>query len=202
MKTRYLIGIDEAGRGPLAGPVAVAVFLVREKTQQHLLSFFPKGEVRDSKKLAPTVRERIFKLLERAKVSGQVFYAVSFASATFIDLWGITAAVRLATARVLSSLDVKAAQCLVLLDGALHAPSRFTRQKTIIKGDEKEPVIALASIVAKVSRDRKMISLSKKYPQYDFHIHKGYGKKKHYKKIRAYGLSPIHRRSFLKGFDK
>ena len=93
---------------------------------------------------------------------------------------------------------MKPKKCLVLLDGGLRAPKRFMYQKTIIRGDEKEYAIALASIMAKVTRDRKMVKLSKKYPLYGFNSHKGYGTKKHYEKIKKCGLCELHRRSFLK----
>lgn len=197
-----IIGVDEAGRGPLAGPVAVAAFCVAKICQHRVLTYFPKGKIRDSKKFSPVVREQIFKLLQRAKDRGEISYTVYFSSARMIDGKGISFAIKRALAGSLKKLGVKPRESFVLLDGSLKAPEEFRNQRTIIKGDEKESVIALASIVAKVSRDRKMISLSKKYPQYDFHIHKGYGTKKHYKKIRVHGLSPIHRRSFLKNLAK
>ena len=86
----------------------------------------------------------------------------------------------------------------IFLDGGLKAPEKFSRQRTIIKGDEKKPIIALASVVAKVTRDYKMIRLSKKFPKFDFHTHKGYGTKKHMKAIKKYGPTKIHRQSFLR----
>lgn len=195
---KYIIGIDEAGRGPLAGPVAVGGFCVSAKFQKELLRFFPRRKIRDSKKLSPVVREEIFKMLMQAKFRREISLAVSFGSAEMIDRKGIVVVIRQSVARVLKSLGVEAEESLVLLDGALRAPSHFSNQKTIIKGDEKEAVIALASIVAKVSRDRLMISLAKKYPQYNFEVHKGYGTKAHYTALHKHGLSPIHRRSFLK----
>jgi ribonuclease HII len=87
---------------------------------------------------------------------------------------------------------------MVILDGSLYAPDYFLYQKTIIRGDQTEPLISLASIAAKVTRDRKMVRLSKKYPQYNFHIHKGYGTPAHRKAIKKFGLSEVHRRSFLR----
>lgn len=198
--TRFCIGIDEAGRGPIAGPVAVAAFCVSvsKHVQHRVLHMFPDGRVRDSKQLTPDVRERIFKALADEKKKGGIRYAVSFTSAAVIDRKGISFAIRHALSRSLRTLALSAAKCEVRLDGGLKAPSEFVHQKTIIKGDEKEAVVALASIVAKVSRDKKMIALAKKHPQYGFDVHKGYGTKAHYRKIRRHGLSPIHRRSFLK----
>ena len=199
---KRLIGIDEAGRGPIAGPVAVAVFAVSKEVQYRVLDFFPKRKVRDSKKLAPAVREQIFKLLQKAKTRGEISYAVSFSSTRIIDRRGITFAIRRALATSLKKLGVNPRQATVLLDGGLKAPEEFIFQRTIIKGDEKEPVIALASFMAKVSRDRKMRRFALKYPRYGFEAHKGYGTRAHYKALKKYGLSAIHRRSFLKNIVK
>jgi len=95
-------------------------------------------------------------------------------------------------------LKINPKKCKVLLDGGLKAPEEYIDQKTIIKGDEKKMIIALASIYAKVMRDRKMVKFGKEYPEYGFEIHKGYGTKKHYEAIGKYGLSNIHRRSYIK----
>lgn len=197
---RFLIGIDEAGRGPIAGPVAVAAFCVATKSRRQLLDFFDNGKIRDSKKLTPAARAKIFKEMVVQKSLGKVSYTVSFASAAVIDRKGISFAIRQALAESLRALGVEPSECKVLLDGSLGAPPEFLSQRTIIKGDEKETVIALASVVAKVSRDRLMGRFAKKYPHYDFDIHKGYGTKAHYRRVKKYGLSPIHRRSFLKNF--
>lgn len=164
--------------------------------------FFPKGKVQDSKKLAPAVREKVFKLLQKAKIKGEISYAVFLVSAKTIDREGISFAIRQAVALSLKKLAVKPHESRVLLDGSLKAPAEFVFQKTIIKGDEKEAVIALASIVAKVSRDRRMVACAKKYPGYGFEIHKGYGTEKHYQALKKNGLSPIHRRTFLKNLAK
>lgn len=199
MSPRFLVGVDEAGRGPIAGPVAVAAFCVAEKTGCRLPEFFENGKVRDSKKLTVEARERIFKKIKEQEGLGRLSCAVSFTSAAVIDRRGISFAITRALTECLKVLGARASECRVLLDGSLKAPPKFVFQRTIIKGDEKEPAIALASIVAKVSRDRLMRRLAKKYPCYDFDIHKGYGTKAHYKKLKIHGLSPIHRRSFLKG---
>ena len=194
----FIIGIDEAGRGPIAGPVAVGAFCVEKKARKKLSEFFPGGRIRDSKKLSPVAREKIFRELVRQKRSGAISFAVSFGSATEIDRKGITFAIRKALTRSIKILGVKPCDCSVLLDGGLKAPEKFRNQRTIIKGDEKEAVIALASIAAKVLRDRMMINFAKKYPDYGFEIHKGYGTKKHYQALKKLGFSQIHRRSFLK----
>jgi ribonuclease HII len=207
---RFLIGIDEAGRGPLAGPVAVGVFVVRSKKT---LKMF-KG-VRDSKKLSEFQREAFFLKIKAAKKSGHVHYAVSFSSARIIDKKGIMPAIKSALNRSLKkiernfvlgrtshkSLGRTLSECHILLDGSLKAPHRYANQKTIIGGDDIEPVISLASICAKVLRDRKMTRLARKHPHYGLEIHKGYGTKAHYKAIKKHGFSKEHRRSFLKGVE-
>ena len=197
---KYLIGIDEVGRGPLAGPVAVGAFLA--PVDLNLLEIF--AGVRDSKKLPPHKREQYLKLVESKVKDGLVLYAVSYVSPAQIDKWGLTISIRRALEHSIEKLRSKKFffedECLVLLDGGLKAPKEFIYQETIIKGDDKEPIISLASVVAKVLRDKKLMRLSKKYPQYDFHINKGYGTKYHLEKLRTFGPCPIHRRSFLKDF--
>jgi ribonuclease HII len=199
VKAKFLIGIDEAGRGPLAGPVAVGVFAVRSKS---VLKRF-KG-ARDSKKLTEAQREAFFLQIKEAHKDGHVYYSVSYSSSNFIDEKGIVPAVKSAMNRALKRLERDFLQgptldnCKILLDGALAAPARYLDQTTIIGGDDLEPVISLASICAKVLRDRKMKRLAKKHSQYGFEIHKGYGTKSHYRAIRKHGLSEIHRKSFVK----
>ncbi len=199
-KSQYVIGIDEAGRGPIAGPVTVGAFCVSADSVFGLKKYFPKRKVRDSKKLSPDARDGIFKILRQEKSLGEVFYAVSSVASSVIDQKGITFAIRKALANSMKMLKVDSSNCTVLLDGGLRAPEVYRNQKTIIKGDEKEAVIALASVVAKVTRDAMMKSFALKYPQYDFEIHKGYGTRNHYRKIKMHGLSDIHRKSFLKDF--
>jgi ribonuclease HII len=199
MANIFLIGIDEAGRGPLAGPIAVGAFSIKSKD---ILKKF-KG-VKDSKQLSEKQREEWFKQIKNEKAKGKISFAVSFSSAGTIDTKGLTHATKAALNRCLKRLEkhgFAAKNSRILLDGSLYAPSRYKNQKTIIDGDAKEPSIALASICAKVLRDRKMKRLAKKFPHYGFEIHKGYGTKAHYKAIKKYGMSPIHRRSFLKGIS-
>ncbi|MSR78826.1 MAG: ribonuclease HII [Candidatus Taylorbacteria bacterium] len=196
--SRYIVGIDEAGRGPIAGPVTVGAFCVSTSFSSGLVKFFPKRKIRDSKKLSSEAREKIYKLLKQEKSLGNISYAASSVASSVIDQRGITYAIRKALANSLKMLKLDSPSCTVLLDGGLRAPDEFLNQKTIIKGDEKEAVIALASIVAKVTRDALMKSFAVKYPLYDFEIHKGYGTSGHYSRIRKMGFSPIHRRSFLK----
>lgn len=192
---KYLIGIDEVGRGPLAGPVAVCAFIMPAK-----FSDKDFGPLKDSKKLTAEKREDIFKKLKILKKDKKINYSVCYESAKKIDQIGISQAIKNCLEKSLKNLKVKPNDCLVLLDGGLKAGDKYKNQKTIIKGDEKERVIAFASIVAKVSRDELMCKLHKKYPKYGFDIHKGYGTAKHCENIRKNGLSIEHRRCFCKNF--
>jgi len=194
---KYLIGIDEVGRGPIAGPVAVGAFVFLDPKAKRLF----RG-VKESKKLNEENREKWFTIINDAKRAGLVDFCVTFQSEIVIDNNGLSYAIKTALSKSLLALKKEPESVRVLLDGGLKAPSEFTDQKTIIKGDEKEMVIALASITAKVLRDRKMNKLGKKYPDYGFEIHKGYGTKKHYDAINKHGLLKEHRRSFLKDFAK
>jgi len=186
---KYIVGIDEVGRGPIAGPVTVGAVLL---SKSYSLRDF-KG-LKDSKKLTENNKEVWF---SRVSVMPDVSYTVSSVSQKVIDSYGIVHAIRLALSRSLKKLDVEPKDCLVLLDGGLYAPKEFIYQKTIIKGDEKEYEIALASVMAKVTRDRMMVRLSKRFPEYGFDSHKGYGTKKHYEKIKKHGICDLHRKSFL-----
>ncbi len=190
-KIQYIIGVDEVGRGPLAGPVTVAAAMM-----PYGFSF---GDTRpnDSKKVSEKKREEWFLYAEE---HSDISYATSSISPNIIDEVGISKATIMAVEQSiekLSSTWESGIQVEVLLDGLLHAPAQY-KQKTIIKGDEKEPIISLASIIAKVTRDRMMVEIAKKYPQYGFDSHKGYGTKKHYESIEKYGILSIHRKSFLK----
>jgi len=196
----YEIGIDEAGRGPLAGPVAVGAVLFKMKDKDRLACVFKKIKGKDSKKLTPRRREEYFEIIKNEAKKGNLQFAVSFSSAKLIDKKGIVFAIKKALAGSLekvSNLSGDCSQMSVLLDGSLHAPEKYFNQKTIIRGDESELSISLASIVAKVSRDRKMVLLAKKYPLYGFERHKGYGTKYHCQQILKYGPSREHRVSFL-----
>ena len=197
MAKRYLIGVDEAGRGPLAGSVAVGVFAVPSKS---VLKKF-RG-VKDSKQLSEKQREEWFRKIRAFSKNGEVHYAASFSRPATIDSRGLSYAVYSALNRALRRLEKDGVDCVnskILLDGSLYASSRYSDQTTIIDGDAKEPVIALASICAKVLRDRRMKKMAHEYPGYGFEIHKGYGTAAHYKAIKKHGLTPEHRRSFLKG---
>ena len=187
------MGIDEAGRGPLAGPVAVGV--IKVSVGFNIKKHFPG--VADSKQLSEKKREEIYTLLLAHKKAGDVSFCVRFASNTYIDEHGITRAVRNSIYKGVRALAPSPKGVRIMLDGLLHAPEEY-KQKTIVRGDVTEPIISLASIAAKVERDRLMKKLAKKYPNYGLEVHKGYGTLKHRKAIKRFGLSDIHRQSFCK----
>ncbi len=192
IKPKFLIGIDEAGRGPLAGPVSVGVVMCADNFDFKLL----KG-VRDSKKLSELQRESWFTKLKQWRKEKKLDFKVSLIGAKIIDTKGISFSIRKGIASCLRRLEASPARSRVLLDGSLKAPAAFKDQKTIIGGDDKEKIISAASIAAKVTRDRKMKKLAKIFPNYSFEIHKGYGTALHYQLIEKHGVSEIHRRSFL-----
>ena len=189
---RFTLGVDEAGRGPLAGPVAVGVVSVPEGFD--VLKAFPG--VADSKQLSEKNREKIYEMLVVRNMLGDVRFMVEFEDALTIDEDGIVPAVHRALGRGVAALAPEVSVVRVLLDGALRAPSAYA-QETIVHGDSLIPLISLASIAAKVERDRLMRALAKEYPQYGFDEHKGYGTKRHYEILEKYGPCAIHRRSFL-----
>ena len=195
--SKYLIGIDEVGRGPIAGPVAIGGAVVCAQNPQKYLNKVFKG-IKDSKQLSESQRIKWLDKMNKEKVSGNIDFRVSFVSHKIVDSSGLSKSIKLALSRTLIKLPHSLQNTTILLDGGLKAPEIYKKQQTIIKGDEKEIIIALASIVAKVKRDQKMVRLSKKYPNYCFDEHKGYGTKKHYKCIKKHGVSDIHRTTFLK----
>lgn len=197
MKFKYIVGVDEVGRGPVAGPVYVASFLVSNENLEDLVSTAP-APLRDSKKLTENMRNKWFVFLEEKRKEGKISYKVSSAKSFEIDRSGIAVCILECVKDSLDRLVSKdiTNDTLVLLDGGLRAPAHFAQQ-TIIKGDENEAVISLASIVAKVLRDKHMEDLHRNFPQYEFHAHKGYGTKKHMEAIQKYGPCEEHRLSFL-----
>ena len=189
---RFMLGVDEAGRGPLAGPVAVGVVMVPEGFD--VAKEFPG--VADSKKLSEKNREKIFEMLVARVAIGDARFVVEYESAETIDMEGIAVAVRRALSRGVNLLAPDSALVHVQLDGALRAPPEYS-QETIVNGDELIPIISLASIAAKVLRDRLMVELAKTYPEYGFEKHKGYGTRAHYEMLAKHGLCVIHRRSYI-----
>jgi len=194
---KYIIGVDEVGRGPLAGPVAVGAVRLKAESQK-IITKWGIG-FKDSKKLSARGKEAWVVKIDEAMREGWLEYSVAFVASSVIDKKGLSYAIRTALEKALSEIDHDVNKTKVLLDGALRAPSHYINQKTIIKGDEKELSIALASIVAKVARDKKMVALAKKFPEYGFEKHKGYGTRAHYEAIKKHGITKHHRRSFLKG---
>lgn len=191
----YQIGVDEAGRGPLAGPVSVGVACVPTDFNWDQIP-----GVNDSKKLTEAKREEIFAITQKLVEQGKLEIAVEMVSAKEIDAIRIVAAVTKAMQNALSNISADPQTVTVKLDGGLTAPAEYLHQETIIKGDSKEKVIGLASIMAKVTRDRYMVQIAKKplFATYNFDIHKGYGTKKHRESIAQHGLSTEHRKTYCK----
>lgn len=192
-KINGIIGIDEVGRGSLAGPVAVAaVFLPKNLRFRGL---------KDSKKLSPKKREEWFK---RICARGDIFWSVAMVSPKIIDKINISQAANLAATRALARLiaNSKGQRARVYLDGGLYLKRNLLtthhKLQTLVRGDEKINAIKLASIIAKVSRDRLMVRLHKKYPEYDFQKHKGYGTKRHKARLKKFGPSELHRLKFIR----
>lgn len=193
-RKKWVIGIDEAGRGPLAGPVAVAGIRIKDKGQRIKIL---RG-IRDSKKLSAKQREEWFEILTNHP---KIEWAVAKVWPKVIDRINIAQAANLGARRVYKRLSLGGKRLslgrtiFAVLDGSLYL-SKGTPHETIVKGDEKVPIISAASIIAKVTRDRTMLRLHQKYPQYGFDVHKGYGTKMHRNMIRRFGRSEIHRKSF------
>lgn len=180
-----LCGVDEAGRGPLAGPVVAAAVVLNPDAE----NFIP--EVNDSKKISEKKREKLYdKIIENS-----LYYAVGVVDVEYIEKFNILKATFLAMKKAVEQINPE--PDLVLVDGN-KLPDLKMKAEFVIKGDSKSASIAAASIVAKVTRDRMMIDFNEKYPNYGFNRHKGYGTKEHYSNIIKYGVTPIHRMSFLK----
>lgn len=180
---KLICGVDEAGRGPLAGPVCAAAVIMPE-------GLIIEG-VNDSKKLTSKKREKLFDIIKNEAIC----YSVAFASASEIDEINILNATHLAMTRAVEGLE-KVPE-VVLVDGN-SLPKWYYDSEAIVKGDAVCHSIACASILAKVSRDRLMLLEAEKYPQYSFEKHKGYGTKVHVQALKEYGPCPIHRKTFLK----
>lgn len=179
-----ICGVDEAGRGPLAGPVCAAAVILPEDTVIEGLD--------DSKKLSEKKRERLYdEIIEKA-----VAYCVAYGTLEEIESVNILEATFLAMNRAIDGLEVK--PDFAIIDGNRVPKGIKIPCATLVKGDSKSMSVAAASILAKVTRDRLMLTYDEKYPQYNFKKHKGYGTKEHTELLKQYGPSPIHRLSFLK----
>lgn len=192
-----IFGVDEAGRGPLAGPLSIAAL----HFPAHLLPKVWSGEVlsglNDSKKLTQKKRESLYSEI----LSLPVLYSHVFLSHRFIDRFGLSLAIYRGILRLVDDLDIE--NLFLLIDGNYNFSNRLFRSyrelnyQSIVKGDSRAASIAAASIIAKVRRDRYMTQISSQFPEYEFEKHKGYGSEKHRGLIRKHGISKIHRKSFL-----
>ena len=182
---KVICGVDEAGRGPLAGPVCAAAVILPEGLEIEGLN--------DSKKLTDKKRRELFPVIcEKA-----IAYGIAMVDEKTIDEINILQATYKAMAQAIASLSVK--PDLALVDGNRAADFGVPVQ-TVVKGDSRSANIAAASVLAKVTRDEFMEKMAEEYPQYGFEIHKGYGTKRHYEALREFGAGPIHRVSFLRSF--
>ena len=185
LNLRLICGVDEAGRGPLAGPVCAAAVILPEHLEIPGLT--------DSKKLSDKKRRELFPIIQEKAVA----YGIGLASEAEIDEINILQAPFLAMRRALDQLSVRPE--IALIDGNRETDFGLP-VKTVVKGDSLSANIAAASVLAKVTRDNIMVQMAETYPEYGFDIHKGYGTKAHYEALRQYGPCPIHRKTFLKKF--
>jgi len=180
---KYVAGVDEAGRGPLAGPVVAAAVILPEE--------FSSNQLNDSKKLSSSKREKIYN--ELMNVDSKVISAFAVIDEVVIDQINILRATHMAMAQASSNLSIEPS--FVIIDGMPIKDFPFNNE-SIIKGDSKSLSIAAASVIAKVERDRIMLNYSKEYPEYKFEKHKGYGTKLHLDALKKFGPCKIHRKSF------
>lgn len=186
-KTPGLCGVDEAGRGPLCGPVVAGAVILPDDFDVSLLN--------DSKKLSEAKREALYE-----KIVSTCAWGVGIASPREIDELNILNATFLAMNRAMAALPQR--PTFALIDGNRIPKGCAVPAEAVVKGDAKCPSISAASVIAKVTRDRIMKELALEYPQYELEKHKGYPTKEHYKKILTHGIAPIYRRSFLKNLDQ
>ncbi len=188
MGMKYVCGIDEAGRGPLAGPVVVASVILPKNSMIE--------GVNDSKKISESKREKLYDIILEEAIS----YGIGIIYQDEIDEINILQATKKGLHEAVANMEIK--PNVILVDALTGIDTLGIPYKSIIKGDAKSYSIGAASIIAKVTRDRIMREWDKVYPEYGFAGHKGYGTAKHIEAIKKYGLTPIHRRSFCKNFVK
>jgi ribonuclease HII len=193
-KYKFIIGIDEVGRGALAGPVTVCAAAIRKGI--NVKNIAPEVPFLDSKKLSPRQREIWVQKLREKMKKGEILVFISNISPRVIEKLNISGAVNLGARRCLLKLERKIMfeAAKIFCDGGIF----LEKGKTVVKGDEKINAIKIASILAKVHRDKKMVRFGKFYPDYGFEKHKGYGTNFHIKILKKIGLTPIHRKSFCK----
>ncbi len=197
----YIIGVDEAGRGPLAGPVAVGVSVIPRSSQRRIFDMLKRHGLNDSKQVKEKEREALYEMLCQLKKDGHLDWKVSLVSARIISTRGIVYAVTKGIATCLKKLGTSHNEtlCVLEMDGALRVPEGGWKKSSVIpKGDSIKPSIMIASIIAKVTRDRHMTRLARKYPQYGFEAHKGYGTKRHREAIKKNGECEQHRAGWYK----
>lgn len=182
---KLVCGVDEAGRGPLAGPVCAAAVILPDNCDIPGLN--------DSKKLTEKKREALFDVIKEKAIA----YNIAFGTVDEIEQINILNATFLAMNRAIDGLSVKCD--FALIDGNRIPTDIKVPSKTVVKGDSKSMSVAAASVLAKVTRDRLLMEYDKQYPEYGFKNHKGYGTREHYAAIAAHGINEIHRKSFLKG---
>lgn len=202
---KYIIGIDEVGRGPLAGPVIVAGVLIPEKENLRKYEKRLKTPLKDSKKLSGHQR----KIWASFAKENKIRHLISSATSRKIDKINISKAVNLVAGKIIAGLignyKIPLSRILILTDAGIKPRSpKFPNLKftPIVDGDNKIPAISLASIIAKTERDRFMIKLHKKFPLYDFNSNKGYGTKKHLKALKIHGPCSVHRLTFISKYLK
>lgn len=184
---KFIAGVDEAGRGPLAGPVFAAAVILPDGLEEL--------GINDSKKISEKKRDALFEIIKEKALA----WSVASASEKEIDELNILNATFLAMKRAIDGLCIK--PDMALIDGNRKAGTGI-EEMTLVKGDSKSISIAAASILAKVSRDRYLLKLDEKYPEYQFRKHKGYPTQLHYEMIKEHGISPVHRLSFLKNLSE
>ncbi|OHA33077.1 MAG: hypothetical protein A2928_00840 [Candidatus Taylorbacteria bacterium RIFCSPLOWO2_01_FULL_45_15b] len=194
MFRHWRIGVDEVGRGALAGPLVVGMFVLYKKIKHPLFSSF-----KDSKKTSKKERVRLYELFVKWRHDGLADFATARISPKLIDKTGLSTCGRIAVHRLCKRMSLPA-KSRILLDAGLEAPASYVLQKSIVRGDETIAEIAFASIVAKVTRDREMQRTHRLFPQYHFADNVGYGTLAHRKAVAAFGVCPIHRRTFLRAY--
>ncbi len=201
-KKKIFLGIDEVGRGPIAGPVTIGIFAVEKK---HLMKVYQKLQgITDSKKLTEAKRNHYKNIVDQLVQQGWCSYYIASTGAEIIERKGISHSIKISIKRGLSNFSKELrnkglviSDTYVFLDGGLRISHEWN-QETIIRGDSINWLISTASVLAKVHRDTKMLRLAKKFPGYHLDAHKGYGTKQHYQAITRQGVSEIHRTSWIK----
>ncbi len=196
-KPQWIIGIDEVGRGPLAGPVCVCAAAMPLLAYKKMRWTREGISLTDSKKMTPISREYWHTIAQVLVETKKLRIGVAMRSAVVIDERGLSTCIRSCIKSAISQLKIAPGDCVILLDGGLRAPEIYINQQTVIKGDQKHKIISLAAVIAKVRRDSLMKRLHKAYPEYVWEANKGYGTKVHTEALRRFGPTVYHRKSFI-----